>query len=363
MPARDASISSALGELNKGHVLESIAQFKNVLRLEPGNASAYFYLSTLYTELKKFEVAERDVRRAMELAPGQAMHYRQLGLIRYRQSQWRPALEFFDRALKLGAGNNESAVWRNIGDVQVELFDRDAALHAYETSLRLQPKDTATQLSLGRFYLDRSEPAQAIQHLVAALESDPQLRAAYPALGRAYRQSGDLPSAIAILKKSLEADPADQESRYALGQILLAAGRADEGRVELSKYQTIREQVAKADGAYDTALTLIDARRFAEAEKLLREAVQLAPNYGPALHSLGTLLLDRGSPDKAVDFLKRAVKVNPLNSATWFRLGTAFFRTGKLAEALEAANWAVVLDEDDTQYLQLLRDIQARKQR
>jgi tetratricopeptide (TPR) repeat protein len=286
-----------------------------------------------------------------------------LGLIRYRQNQWRPALESFNQALKLGAGNNEAAVWRNIGDVQVELFDRDAALQAYETALRLQPKDAATQLSLGRFYLDRSEPARAIQHLLATLEINPSLRPAYAVLGRAYRQSGDLQSGIGIFKKALDTDPADQESRYALGQILLAAGRADEGRAELEQYDKIRRQVGKADDDYDRALLRIEARQFSEAEKLLREAVELAPGYGPALHSLGTLLIDRGSPDKATDFLKRAVKANPLNAASWFSLGNAYLKTGKLAEALDAANWAVVLEDENTQYQQLLRDIQARKRR
>src|SRR5215831_2147145 len=245
MPSPDASISSALAELNKGRVLESIEQFKKILRSDPANDRAYFYLSTLYTEMNELEVAERYVRRAMDVNPGQGVHLHQLGLIRFRQKQWRPALMFFKQALEAGVGNNEAAVWRSIGDVQVELFDRDAALQAYETALRIQPQDARTRLALGRFNLERSEPERAIPHLSAALEIDPMLRAAYPALGRAYRQTGDLESGIMILKKALDIDPADQESRYALGQVLGAMGRVDEGRMELEKYQRIDQQVSQ----------------------------------------------------------------------------------------------------------------------
>src|SRR5262252_1922114 len=360
MPSPDASISSALAELNKGRVLESIEQFKEILRSDPANDRAYFYLSTLYTEMNELEVAERYVRHAMDVNPGQGVHLHQLGLIRFRRKQWRPALMFFKQALEAGVGNNEAAVWRSIGDVQVELFDRDAALQAYETALRIQPQEARTRLALGRFYLERSEPERAIPQLRAALEIDPMLRGAYPVLGRAYRQTGDLESGIMILKKALDIDPADQESRYALGQVLLAMGRADEGRMDLEKYQRIDQQVSTANDNYKTALSHLTAHQFSEAEKLLREAVRLAPTYAPALHSLGTLLLDRGSPKNAADILKRAVEANPLNAASWCSLGTAYFKLGKLPEALEAAKRAVVLDEENGDYQRLLVEIQSK---
>jgi tetratricopeptide (TPR) repeat protein len=299
----------------------------------------------------------------MDINPRQSAHYHQLGLIRYRQKQWRPALELFKQALDLGAGRNEATVWRSIGDVQVELFDREAALQAYETALRIDAKDERTRLALGRFYHERSEPSLAVMHLRAALETNPSLRAAYPLLGRAYRQTGDLPSAVAILKKAVETDAADQESRYALGQVLLAMGRADEGRTELDKYETVRQQVATANAKYEAALSRLEAGQVAEAEQLLREAVRLAPMYGPGLHSLGTLLLDRGSADKAAEMLKRAVEANPLNAASWFGLGSAYFKTGKLADALQAAKRAIALREDDPEYQRLLSQIQAKTKR
>jgi tetratricopeptide (TPR) repeat protein len=360
MPPRDASLSSALAEMNKGRVLESIEQLKQIIQSDPANGPAYFYLSTLYTEMKEYDSAERYLQRAMTANPAQGLHYYQFGLIRYRQKQWRPALGFFKQALEIGAGKNEAAVWRSIGDVQVELFDRDEALQAYETALRIEPHDAPTRLALGRFYLERSAPDRAIPHLRAALEIDPLLQAAYPVLGRAYRQTGDLSSAMITLKKALEANAADQESRYALGQVFLAMGRVDEGRSELDKYERIRQQVDSANSNYETAMSRLEAGKFFEAERLLTESVRLAPMYGPALHSLGTLLLDRGSPEKAVDFLKRAVATNPLNAASWFSLAAAYFKIGKLVEALEAAKRAMVLNEEDSRYQRLNSDIQSR---
>ena len=68
----------------------------------------------------------------MELNPRQGAHYYQLGLIRYRQKQWSAALGLFRQSPGTGRGKQRSVrVWRSIGDVQLELFDRDAALQAY----------------------------------------------------------------------------------------------------------------------------------------------------------------------------------------------------------------------------------------
>jgi tetratricopeptide (TPR) repeat protein len=362
-PANEPSLRDAVAEMNRGRILESIAQFKQLTRIDPTNGAAYFYLSTLYTQMNELQLAERYLQRAMTVSSKRGAYYYQLGLIRFRQKQWRAALTLFKQALELGIGNDESVVWRSIGDVEIELFDRDAALEAYQTSLRLGPKDAVTRVALGRFYLERSEPQTAIEHLRAALDLDPSLRSVYPILGRAYRQYGDLPSAVAILKQGLEADPADQESRYALAQALLAMERTGEGRAELEKYEKIRQQVAAANDDYETGMSLLKDGRVTEAEKYLRQAVRLAPTYGPALQALGRLLLDRGSTQQATGILKRAVDTNPLNAESWFSLATAYFKSGKHADALAAARWATVLKDDDPQYQGLLAEIEARLRR
>jgi tetratricopeptide (TPR) repeat protein len=355
------SLNSALAELNKGRVLESIEQFKQIIRSDPGNGPAYFYLSKLYTQMAEYTMAERYLQRAMDLNPKQSAYYHQLGFIRYRQKQWRPALALFKQALEIGGGGtDEAAVWRSLGDVQLELFDPDAALQAYERALGIQSQNAATRFALGRLYLERSQPDRAISHLRAAMEIDPLLHGVYPVLGRAYRQIGDLQSAMTVLKQALDTDPADQESRYALGQVLLALGRIDEGRVELQKYERIRQQVSSANNDYENALSLIEVRQFSQAEKLLRESIRLAPTYGPALHSLGTLLLDGGSPERSAEILKRAVQASPLNAESWFNLAVACFKTGRLADAREAAKWATVLNDEDSRYQRLLREIQEK---
>jgi tetratricopeptide (TPR) repeat protein len=357
---QNVSISSALAELNEGRILEAIEKFKEIIRSDPANGTAYFYLATLYTEMGEYELAERYLERSMEVNTRQDGHYYQFGVIRSKQKQWQPALAFFEQALQLGAGAYEAAAWRGIGDAQVELFDRDAAFKAYENALRVQPNDARTRLSIGRLYLERSQTKDAITNLRSALAADPSLPATHALLGRAYRQAGDLQAAVAILTRALELNPADQDSRYTLGQVLLAMGRNAEGRAQIDTYESVRQQVVRADSDYQAGLSRLEAGNLPEAESLLREAVRRAPSYGHALHALGMLLLDRGSADTALDFLKRAAEVNPLNAPNWFGLGTAYFKTGRTEEARFAARRAVVLNEDEPRFQRLLADIEGK---
>lgn len=353
-------LNEALALMNSGRVLEAIRSLKEIVRDDPKSGAAYFYLSTLYTELGEYDAAGRYLLRAIETGANKGACYNQLGMIEYRQKRWRPALGFFEQALKAGVGKDEAMVWRNIGNVQVELFEREKALAAYQRALSIQPKDARTRLALGQFYLERNEPETALPELRAAVEIEPSLAGAFAGLGRAYRRLGDRQSSVAVLRKALELNPSDQESRYSLGQVLLALGRRDEGRKELEIYQQVQDRVSRANSNFTAATARLEAGDSAQAEKLLEESVMLAPSYGLGLQTFGTVLLERGNPEKAIEFLKRALAVNPLNSTSYFSLGAAYLRLGRLAEALEATKWAVVLNDEDERYRRQLEEIERK---
>jgi Flp pilus assembly protein TadD len=96
---------------------------------------------------------------------------------------------------------------------------------------------------------------------------------------------------------------------------------------------------------------------------LLEDAVRLAPKYAPALRLLGAVLLTRGSTQRALDVIQQAVVANPLNPETYFDMGRAYFRSGKLSEALDTIRRALILEEDDARYYSLLGDILTKMKR
>jgi tetratricopeptide (TPR) repeat protein len=357
MSPRERSLPAALADLNAGKVFDAVDKLKQLAREQTESGPAYYYLARIYTEMGELDAAERYLNRAIAADPKKGVYSYQSGVIRQRQKKSSEALALFERALSLGVGADEAAVWRNIGNARAQLFEREGALEAYERSIQIEPNDARTRLALGQFLLDKDDPQKAIVHLRAAVDLEPKLPSALASLGRAYRRLGDTTSAVEILKRALELDAADQESRYSLGQLLLSLGRADEGRKELETYQRIVDQVSQADRNYDAATVHIAAGRVAEAQKLLEQSLALAPAYSPALRELGNVLLERGKPREAAEMFKRAAALNPVNAAIHFGLGTAYFRTNNLPEAAEETRRALVLDEDNPRYHRQMEDI------
>jgi len=360
--SQSSATTAALAEINKGKLFEGVRQLKEIVRTEPSPA-AYFYLSSLYTGIGRYDTAYGYLQTAMKANPGQGAYFHQLGVLRRHEGCRPEALAAFQQALKAGMGKDEVTVWRHVGEVQLDLLATNEAIEAYANALRLAPNDARTQLALGRLYLERNEPERAVQELRAAHHTEPALESVHAKLGLAYRALGDLPSAVAILKEGVERNPSDQESRYVLGQVLLTLGRHDEGRREMDAYRKLDERTTETNTLFETAVERAQAGELNRAEQLLRDALRLAPRYAPALHTLGAVLLNRGSPQRALEVLQQAQASNPLNAETYFQIGTAYFRSGKFSEALDMTERALVLDEEDSRFYALVGEIYSKMNR
>ena len=358
-----AATAAALAEINKGNLFEGVRLLKEITRREPSSAPAYFYLSSLYAGTGRYETAYRYLVTAMKANPGQGAYYHQLGIIRRYEGCRPEALAAFQQALSAGMGKDEVTVWRHIGEVQVDLLASNEAMQAYTNALRIDPSDARAHLALGRLYLDRNEPERAIVELRSALKTDPALDGIHASLGRAYRATGDLQAAVPILKEGTERNPSDQESRYILGQILLTLGRDDEGRREMEAYRRLQDQITQTDSLFEMAVEKAQTGDLDRAEQLFRDTLRLAPRYAPALHLMGVVLLNRGNPQRALEMLQQAQAANPLNPEIYFQMGSAYFRSGKLTEALDTTGRALLLDDEDPRYHALLGDIYSKMNR
>jgi len=72
----------------------------------------------------------------------------------------------------------------------------------------------------------------------------------------------------------------------------------------------------------------------AAAERYLRHAVKLAPNFAPAIHAWGLFLVRDGKPELALQELGRAVELEPANSRFVYVYGVALNSLGRNNDAL-----------------------------
>ncbi len=141
--------------------------------------------------------------------------------------------------------------------------------------------------------------------------------------------------------------------------------------------EEMRQAYARARAAADTSLSLAPNQVAAHiargyllytadfdwtgAEAEYRRALQLAPEDGGAMHSLGALLATLGQMDEAVALSRRALATDPLHASWYGWLARFLLPLGQLDEAEKAVRKAIELQPSAAGYRPLLSSIQILK--
>jgi tetratricopeptide (TPR) repeat protein len=131
----------------------------------------------------------------------------------------------------------------------------------------------------------------------------------------AYRRDYRFEAAIGAYREAVRLDPAPATRR-----------KLDETISLLNKLET----------DFGIAVRLIDERRFAEAEALLREVLDIKPDLAAAHGKLGTLYASIGRNDRAVEHLQAVARHDPDSAYGQTMLGWLAYLQGRAEEAVEA---------------------------
>jgi predicted O-linked N-acetylglucosamine transferase (SPINDLY family) len=96
--------------------------------------------------------------------------------------------------------------------------------------------------------------------------------------------------------------------------------------------------------AMQIALAHHEAGRLAEAEAIYRQVLAQVPQHAGALHLLGTVALQTGHLDAAIDLIGRALALNPGLAEAHCNRAEALRRAGRLDDAIAAFDQAIALD-------------------
>ena len=169
------------------------------------------------------------------------------------------------------ASEDEFTRLTNTGKNYYDRGETAKALSAFQSAVKLNPAHQDAHLNLANAYLLANQPTQALAHAHEALKLDQNMAAAYYVAGCAHLRLNQFESALKELQRAKDADPsvasvnfqlglahqglnqtddaitAFQETialdpdhtsaHYRLGQLLIRAGRRDEGAQELEKHR------------------------------------------------------------------------------------------------------------------------------
>jgi tetratricopeptide (TPR) repeat protein len=205
------------------------------------------------------------------------------------------------QALTARAPNHYRA-WYNLGLASSMAGRRDEARQAYERALAVRPDHLESRINLGLLLLAAQEIPEAITVLRKATESggnDEKARAFFSygvALGRAKRTD----EAFAAYTKAIELRPDYLLPRYNQAQLLLAQKTPES---------------------------------FERAERILKQATALGPEFAPAWFLLGRLASERGENEDALEMYQAAVRHAPMFFKAAYNAALVSLRLSRIEDA------------------------------
>lgn len=262
----DASIA-----YRSGNISGAIAAYEQVMRLEPQNPKPLAALSALYLILQDLDRSYDLAQQALAIAPRD--------------------VEVLNAAARI---NN----WRGDNEVAIQ--------YAFDAE-EIEPQNATTLAILAEIYTDEGNWGVAANYLEQALALEPDNVMALRNQAYWHELQGNYEEAIASYDAAIAAAP------YRFD---LYIGKGRQYRVGLLDFEQANEAYRQAVEAYESPVTLdalgdglYNAGNHLGAVETLRRAVELDPNYGPALVHLGMAYYARRNYEDAAIYLEQGLAI------------------------------------------------------
>jgi tetratricopeptide (TPR) repeat protein len=126
-----------------------------------------------------------------------------------------------------------------LGMMAIFRNELDKGIEEMRKEISINPGFAMAHYKLGDAYTRREDWDAAIPSLQRAVWLNPDYSGPYILLGKAYFKKKDLGSAEGMLRRAIKLDPANYQAHYTLGQVLIEAGKPEEGRRMLEESQKL----------------------------------------------------------------------------------------------------------------------------
>lgn len=121
-----------------------------LLAASPDDVRALLGAGAALTAMSRYDAAEKELRRALRLAPDLADVHHQLGVVLFKRGVYAAAATELRRAVELDPGCGPAYVV--LGEALNQLAESDQALEALENAARIQPENSRAYWAMGIAY-------------------------------------------------------------------------------------------------------------------------------------------------------------------------------------------------------------------
>jgi choline-sulfatase len=206
---------------SNGNHSKAIRAFGTVLKDDPNNVLAHFYLAVTYHRVHEFDDAVKQLQETLQLDPGETRAQELLGTIWLEERDYSRAQQSFEHLLEL-APEDYGANY-NLGVLAARHGQWTQAIRYLRTAVAADPQSFLAHGSLGLTYLETGQASLAIEEFQRAARLEPGAAGAHYNLGLAWRDLRRFDLAAQEFRKALAIDPGDRRALKALAHLPASA--------------------------------------------------------------------------------------------------------------------------------------------
>ncbi|MBN1384567.1 MAG: tetratricopeptide repeat protein [Elusimicrobia bacterium] len=214
----------------------------------------------------------------------------------------------------------------------------------YSRVLKQVPDGPGAYVNMGMVYSERNEYKKALEMINHALKIDPDYLEGRSALASVYHDMGDYETAFKIYRKMAERKQYEYNKApfINLGMIYKIKKQYKESIENFNK--AIEMNPLSADSYAHIAEIYEWHGKLDEAQRYYEKSVYINPDNHIPLNALGIIYGQKNMPLRALECLKKAVKIKPDSPDIHFNLGYLYYLQYKYGESLREMETTLKLD-------------------
>jgi tetratricopeptide (TPR) repeat protein len=308
--------------LAKQDYAQAVKDLEGALAISPQSTRLHYPLALAYRGLGNKEKAEEHLRLRgeVDLPPADPVLGEVSGLLQNAAAyearasqalgarQWAEAETNLRKAIELAPGNAFSRL--NLGTALYMQGNVDGALDQYREAVRLSPTLARAHFSIGVLMESRGQDAEAIKAFNEAIASDPSYVEPRFSLANALRRGGRVEESLPQYAAVLRMDPAVSQASFGYAMGLVRLGRYQEAKSRFeAAMKTFPDQPGFAHALARVLAAAPDAsvRDGARAISIMNELLKSQQTLAMA-ETMAMALAESGRFDDAVMWQQDAIR-------------------------------------------------------
>jgi tetratricopeptide (TPR) repeat protein len=328
-----SALLNAGGRDNLGKARDSLIEIVGGPATETRGRALYL-LSQAQRRLGAYDEAEAAARQVISQSPKSPWGYYALAESLEERRKYQAVIDALapvvaENRAKADPSFDLSLLLPHLAFAYQETGQFDKAIASFEDARKLAPKDPAIAGYLAEANIAAKKYAAAIDVARAGLVDNPGDLRLTRLEAQALQHSGKADQGIALLEAAVKQHPDEPLAYIVLAQ---SYSDSDKGAQAVKVLQDAQAKFPNDDTiAFELGTVFDKQKKYADAEASFRQVIARDPENATALNYLGYMLAERGERlDESVSYLKKALQIEPDNGSFLDSLGWAYFKSDKL---------------------------------